>query len=135
MLVSTALRAGPADLVTIATILLGPLPRMLRSIIEGAVAAQPDMRVIEHSEHESLEETVVRTHADVLIVNEQPDRSEMWFRSFVAAHPWLKVCVLTQDGRNATLLELRRDRLADASPTALVEAIRTVLRRAASDDL
>ena len=120
---------------TNATILLGPLPRMLRSIIESAVAAQPDMRVLEYTEHGSLEETVARTHADVLIVNEQPDRSETWFRSLLAMHPWLKVFVLTQDGRNATLLEFRRDRLADASPTTLIEAIRTALRRAVPDDL
>jgi hypothetical protein len=108
---------------------------MLRSIIEGAVAAQPDMRVIEYSEDSSLAETIERTHADVLIVNERPDRPETWFRSFLVTHPWLKVCVLTQDGRNATLLEFRRDRLADASPTTLIDAIRTALRRAVPDDL
>jgi hypothetical protein len=46
----------------------------------------------------------------------------------------LMVFVLTQDGRDATVLELRRARLADASPTTLIEAIRTVLRRAASPE-
>ena len=135
MLVSTALRAGPADLVTTATILLGPLPRMLRSIIEGAVASQPDMRVTEYREDASLEESVSGTAADVLIVHEQPDWPEASFRRFLLAHPSLKVFVLTQDGRNATLLELRRARLADASPTTLIDAIRTVLRRATDEDL
>lgn len=120
---------------TTATILLGPLPRMLRSIIEGAVASQPDMRVTEYSEDISLEETVARSAADVLIVHEQPDWTEASFRPFLLAHPSLKVFVLTQDGRNATLLEFRRARLADASPTTLIEAIRTVLRRAADEDL
>ena len=72
--------------------------------------------------------------ADVLIVNEQSDRPEDSFLQLLLSHPSLKVFVLTQDGRNATLLEFRRARLADASPTTLIEAIRSVLRRDADGD-
>jgi DNA-binding NarL/FixJ family response regulator len=122
------------DLLTQAKILLGALPRMLRSIVGGAVASQPDMRLAENGANANLEEAVARSEADVLIVNEQPDRTEASFRPLLLAHPSLKVFVLTQDGRNATVLEFRRARLADASPTTLIEAIRTVLRRAANPE-
>jgi DNA-binding NarL/FixJ family response regulator len=107
---------------------------MLRSIVESAVASQPDMRVVGNGEHGSLDEAIERNRADVLIANEQPDRPESWFHPFLIAHPTLKVFVLTQDGRNATLLQFRRDRIADASPTTLVDAIRSVLRRDGTDE-
>ena len=119
----------PCDLVTQANILLGGLPRMLRSIVEGAVASQADMRLLEHVETRALEDAVARTEPDVLIVNEHPDRPEAWFSRLLLAHPSLKIFVLTHEGRCATALEFRRTRLADTSPTTLIEAIRTVLRR------
>jgi hypothetical protein len=115
-----------------ATILLGPLPRMLRSIVQGAVEAQPDLRLADDSGTDTLEDAVARTKADVLIAPD--DRPEASFRSLLVAQPALKVFVITRDGRNATVLELRHARLADASPTTLIEAIRTVLRRAASPE-
>ena len=105
---------------------------MLRSIVEGAVAAQPDLRLAEDHGTGTLEEAVTRTNADVLIAAD--DRSEARFRSLLVARPTLKVFVLTPDGRSATVLEFRRARLADTSPTTLIEAIRTVLRRAATPE-
>jgi DNA-binding NarL/FixJ family response regulator len=119
---------------TQANILLGALPRMLRSIVGGAVAAQDDMRLVENGETGTLEEAVARSGADVLIVNEDTDRPEASFRPLLLAHPSLKVFVLTQDGRNATLLEFRRARLIDASPTTLIEAIRAALHHDADAD-
>lgn len=116
-----------------ATILLGPLPRMLRSIVEGAVAGQPDLQLADDSGSVTLEDAVTRTNADVLIAAD--DRSETRFRLLLVARPSLKVFVLTQDGRNATVLEFKRARLADMSPTTLIEAIRTVLLRATPEDL
>jgi hypothetical protein len=107
---------------------------MLRSIVEGAVASQPDMRLVGSGEHGSLDEAVERSHADVLIVNAQPDRPESWFHPFLIAHPTLKVFVLTQDGRNATLLQFRRARIADVSPTMLVDAIRSALQFDRTDE-
>jgi hypothetical protein len=119
---------------TQANILLGALPRMLRSIVGGAVAAQDDMRLMENGENGSLEEAVARSGADVLIVHEDANRPEDSFRPLLLAHPSLKVFVLTQDGRNATLLEFRRARLIDASPTTLIEAIRAALQHDANAD-
>jgi DNA-binding NarL/FixJ family response regulator len=108
---------------------------MLRSIVGGAVAAQPDMRLVGNGENGSLEEAVARSQADVLIVDEQPDRPEASFQPLLLAHPSLKVVVLTQEGRNATVLEFRRGRLVDASPASLIDAIRNVLRRERNEDL
>ena len=117
-----------------ATILLGALPRMLRSIIAAAVAAHSDMRLVEEGDVETLEEAVARSAPDVLILNERPGRPEASYRPLLLAHPSLKVFVLTQDGRNATVLEFRRARLVDASATTLIEAIRTVVRREANPE-
>ena len=106
---------------------------MLRSIVEGAVAAQPDMQLV-GAANGTLDDAVAQIGADVLIVEERSDRPEAALRRLLVTHPSLKVFVLTQDGRNATVLELRRARLADASPTTLIDAIRTVLRREANPE-
>lgn len=116
------------------TILLSALPRILRSIVERAVASQGDLRVVEDRDGADLEDAVARCGADVLIVGERADRSEAFYRPLFVAHPSLKVFILTQDGRNITLLAIRRVRLADASPTSLIEAIRSELRREATPE-
>jgi DNA-binding NarL/FixJ family response regulator len=105
---------------------------MLRSILAGAVASQPDMRLVENMENATLEEALERTAPDVLIVNEQPERPEATFRQLLLGHASLKIVVLTGGGRDATVLELRRVHLADASPSTLIDAIRTLLSRGAS---
>jgi len=115
-----------------ATILLRALPRMLRSILTGAVTAQPDMRLVENMESATLEEAVERNAPDVLIVNDEPERPEATFRQLLVGHASLKIFVLTQGGRDATVLELRRAHLADMSPSTLIEAIRTLLSRDAN---
>ena len=66
-----------------ATILLRALPRMLRSILTGAVSAQPDMRLVENMESATLEEAVERNAPDVLIVNDEPERPEATFRQLL----------------------------------------------------
>ena len=114
---------------TKATILLGAMPRLLRSILGRAVAEQMDMEVAEHLEEADIETAVARRHADVLIVADRTGESEARFRPLLLAHPSLKVFLLTEDGRNATLLEFTRTRIVDASPGAIVKAIRTVLLR------
>jgi len=105
---------------------------MLRSIVESAVAGQSDLRLADDAGSKTLEEAVMQTNADVLIAAD--DRPEASFRSLLVSRPSLKVFVLTPDGRHTTVLEFKRARLADASPATLIEAIRTVLRRAAAHD-
>lgn len=112
-----------------ATILLGAMPQLLRSILGGAVAAEADMEVAEHLEETDIETAIERRHADVLIVADRTGQSEARFRPLLLAHPSLKVFLLTDDGRNATVLEFTRTRIVDASPRSIVNVIRTVLRR------
>jgi DNA-binding NarL/FixJ family response regulator len=105
------------------------MPRLLRSILARTVAAQTDMEVMEFLSEADLDAAVAEKRADVLIVEDRNGRSEARYRPLLLACPSLKVFLLTEDGRNATLLEFTRARIVDASPAAIVEAIRTVLRR------
>lgn len=119
---------------TRSTVLLGALPRMMHSIVATAVALQPDLQLVEHDGGVDLEDAVARCGADVLIVEEHIDRSEAFYRPLFVTHPSLKVFILTHGGRNVTLMALRRVRLADASATTLIEAIRSELRHEAKPD-
>jgi hypothetical protein len=105
---------------------------MMRSIVEGALTAQADLELAEEGEGDDLDEAIARSGASVLIVGERADRSEAFYRALLLKHPSLKVFILTQEGRNVTLIEFRRARLVDASPATLVEAIRSELRREAT---
>jgi hypothetical protein len=113
--------------VTRSTILLNALPRMMRSIVERAVASEADLHLAEDCEGSALEDAVTRCGADVLIVAESADRTEAFYRPLCVTHPSLKVLILTQGGRNATLIGFRRVYLSDASPTSLIDAIRSEL--------
>jgi hypothetical protein len=106
----------------------------MRSIVERAVAAQADMQLASDGSEGDLEEAIARSGADVLIVAEDADRHEAFYRPLLLAHPSLKVCLLTQDGRHMTLLGFRRVPYVDASPTVLIEAIRRELRCEAKPD-
>jgi hypothetical protein len=106
----------------------------MRSILERAVASQAGLQLAEDCEGADVEEAVDRSRADVVIVEERGDRDEAFYRRLLMTHPSLKVCILTQDGRNVTFVGFRRIRLADASPTTLIEAIRSELQDDARAD-
>ena len=97
---------------------------MMRSIVEHAIASQADLQLAGDCDGADLEVLIVRCGADVLIVEEQAERGEAFYRALLVTHPSLKVFILTQDGRNVTFIGFRRVRLADTSPTTLVDAIR-----------
>ncbi len=115
---------------TRSTVLLGALPRMLRAIVEHAVADQDDWQLAADDTEDDidLDAAVTRCHADVLIVEERADRGEAFYLQLLLQHPSLTVCMLTQGGRNATVVALRRVRLMDTSATRLIEAVRDVVR-------
>jgi hypothetical protein len=97
---------------------------MMRSIIEGTLAAQPDMSLVGHCRYGELLEVVAEREAEILIVTEDADRPEASFTPLLLTFPSLKVVMLAQDGAQAALLELRRIQLVDVSPDSLVEGIR-----------
>jgi|RhiMetStandDraft_4_1073278.scaffolds.fasta_scaffold38071_2 hypothetical protein len=101
---------------------------MMRSIVEGALASQADLELADDGECDDVDDAVARSGARVLIVEERADRSEAFYRALLLKHPSLKVFILTQEGRNVTLIEFRRVRFIDASPATLVEAIRSELQ-------
>jgi hypothetical protein len=100
----------------------------MRAIVERALAAQADLELANDCQGDDVDNAITRSGASVLIVEERPDRSEAFYRTLLLKHPSLKVFILTQEGRNVTLIEFRRVRFVDASPATLVEAIRSELR-------
>src|SRR5262245_20499541 len=116
------------DLVRRSTILLCALPRMMRSIVEGALASQSDLELADDCESGDVDGAVARSGADVLIVEERADRGEPFYRALLLKHPSLKVFILTERGRNVTLIGFRRVRFIDASSAPLVWGIRSGVR-------
>jgi hypothetical protein len=106
---------------------------MMRTIVETGMVSQADLQLAECG-GEEIGDAVARWRADVLIVEERADRSEAYYRPLLLRHPSLKVFILTQGGRNVTLIGFRRVRIADASPTTLIDAIRSELRHEAAAD-
>jgi hypothetical protein len=100
----------------------------MRAIVERALAAQADFELADDCHGDDVDNAIARCGASVLIVEERADRSEAFYRTLLLRHPSLKVFILTQEGRNVTLIEFRRVRFVDASPATLVEAIRSELR-------
>jgi hypothetical protein len=101
---------------------------MIRSIVGGALATQADLESADVGEGDDVDDAIARSGASVLIVEERADRSEAFYRALLLRHPSLKVFILTQEGRNVTLIAFRRARFVDASAATLVEAIRSELR-------
>src|SRR5262245_66306789 len=95
---------------------------MMRSIVETAAASEADLQLAD-CQGDELDDAVVRWHADALIVEERADRSEAYYQPLLLRHPSLKVFMLTQGGRNVTLIGLRSVRFADDSPCAQITAI------------
>jgi DNA-binding NarL/FixJ family response regulator len=99
------------------------MPRLLRDIIDDAIAREPDMMLIDEAGGD-FEALVHRSAADVaIVVDDSPDR-EAVHRQMLVDHPELKILVVTDDGRTAQLLELRRRLMSDVSAQSLVRAIR-----------
>jgi len=104
-------------------IVVGEVPRLLRDIIETAVKREEDMVLVEVNGGD-LAALVRDSAADVAIVADDSPRRSAGHRQALVDHPELKLLVLTDDGRSAQLLELRRRLMSDVSPQALVRAIR-----------
>jgi DNA-binding NarL/FixJ family response regulator len=117
-------------------ILLAGMPPLLRDIVEDAVAKQPDMDVLGHfSEGDDLAQSLKEVAVDVVIVGaRQPDDFALADQC-LRASPRVRVLVIANSGRNATMYEMRPHRvsLGDVSPEMLVAAIRAE-RAAYSED-
>jgi DNA-binding NarL/FixJ family response regulator len=110
-------------------VVVGEIPYILRAIVEGAVSLQADMKLIS-SGGGDLAGAVRRSAADVVIVAEEssePADAPAAHRQVLIENPRLKMFVLTDDGREAHLLEFHRFPVKDISPHGLATAIRAAV--------
>lgn len=111
-------------------ILLAAMPRMLRDIIETAIRSQPDMIVVGVmgvvGAGDALSDAVQRDKPDVVILGIEADAGPHACEALLYDHPHVRLLEVTDDGRGATLCELRPHRvpIGDVSAEGLVGAIR-----------
>lgn len=100
------------------------MPRILREIIEQAVADEPDMEIVEAETGVPLREAVESSKADFVIAGADYDFGEV--ARALDERPRLRVLAVAGDGREAFLYELRPTRtpLGEVSPRTIVDAIR-----------
>jgi len=106
---------------------------MLREIIERAVAGQPDMEIVDDLPPDGIApEALRRAGADVVISAGDHDPTAV--NGLLAELPRLKVLVVSADGRETSLHELRPTRtpLGEVSPQTIVDAIRGACRATTS---
>ena len=108
-------------------VMLRELPAMLRGILEHTFRAQNDMMLVGTDSNEgSLSAQVAESRPDVLIVGvERPELANAYIELFVD-HVDLHILAIGGDARSATMQELfvRRLRVADLSPDAIIAAVR-----------
>ncbi len=110
-------------------IVLVDLPRITREIIEQAVGAEPDMVIVDGlADGASLPDAVKRREPDFVISGRDYEFAEVC--AILDERPRLRVLAVLEDGREATLYELRPTRtpLGEVSPLTIVEAIRGTRR-------
>ncbi len=100
------------------------MPGILRDIIEGAVARQPDMLLIDGSNDLDVAAVVKKCAPHVVIVADAVGALEPSYRGLLVDNPRLKIIVVTDDGRSGQVLEFRRSPVAQMSPQGLIAAIR-----------
>ena len=108
-------------------VMLGELPAIQRGILEHTFAVQNDMTIVGNDGADaSLSARVAANRPDVLIVGVERDDWATDFVELFAERPRLHILAIGGDARSATLQELyvRRQRIADLSPDAIVAAVR-----------
>lgn len=106
-------------------VVLAEMPRMLRDIVHGVLAAQPDVALSSVAAADALADAVTRLDADVAILAESAPPADD-HAALLYAHPHLRLVGISSDGRAGHLYELRPHRVAlgALSPESLVEAVR-----------
>lgn len=101
------------------------MPRILREIIERAVADEPDMEIVDsEAGNMPLREAIEASEPDFVIAGADYDFGEV--ARVLDERPRLRVLAVAGDGREAFLYELRPTRtpLGEVSPRTIVDAIR-----------
>jgi DNA-binding NarL/FixJ family response regulator len=106
---------------------------LLRGILRGLVAGEPDMSVVaEYPDAVPLSVPVEQHAAEVVVFGDGGTRLEDECRDLLEAHPSVKLFLVGGDGRRTTLCELRphREQLGELDPDQLVALIRKAAARA-----
>jgi DNA-binding NarL/FixJ family response regulator len=112
---------------TQARILFGDISQLMQEIVEQVVESEPGMLVVGHCANAELASAVQRADANVVIVEGTTATGPDLLIRLVTVRPSLKVIVIAEGGRKASLYDIRHLQLVDPSPTALIGAIRSVL--------
>lgn len=111
---------------------IGEMPRLIREIVVGLIAAEQDMEIVgEEQSTSALLQLVEEARPDVVVLDqESADLPEAGRRLF-AERQRLKLLVLAGDGRTASLhqLEAAEVALGTVSPARLVDVIRAASRQ------
>jgi hypothetical protein len=110
-------------------ILIASMPEMLMEMIAQIIAREPDFVIVgEIAECSDLTSAVRRSHADLVIVG-QLSLAEANVPAVLSSSYPAKILTITENGRCATLNELRphREIFVDISAAGLVAAIRTAI--------
>jgi DNA-binding NarL/FixJ family response regulator len=112
-------------------VLLAGLPRILREIVEHALAEAQDIEVVGTVEAlGAVNGNLAQLQPDVLIVGLDDESDATRLDRFLYEMPRLTCLAIAGDARRAFLYELqpRAKPLGDVSPGGLVRAIRTLQR-------
>jgi hypothetical protein len=111
-------------------VMLGSMPAIIRGILEQTLGTQQDMTLVGNydaaSPAASVSTMVAASRPDVLVVGTQQDEWAAGYLDLFADHPRLHILAIGDDARSAMMHELyvRRWRVAELSPPAIVAAVR-----------
>ncbi len=109
---------------TPARILFGELPRMMRELLSAEMASQADMQVVGECANAELVVEIERVMANVVILRQHAGADDGLYLRLLGAYRDLKVVVVMDESRGATVHHL----LNDPSPVTLVHAVRRALQ-------
>ena len=111
-------------------VVLGPMPDLLREMIEDLLSCESDMVVLgRFGDSAEALETACAEHADMLILQEDERRSSGLLDAIVGAPPF-SIFAISPSGRDATAVNLVHEAVAfdSSSRTAFAAAIRRIAR-------
>jgi hypothetical protein len=106
------------------------MPRLLREIIEGSLAAHDDMDVVAHvATMATLDRTIDSQDVDVVVLHIREEGELVTYDAMLFAHPRVQLLAVAGDARSAMWYALRPriEPLAAVSPQGLVDAIRAAV--------
>jgi hypothetical protein len=111
-------------------VLIGPMPDLLRGMIEDLLSSESDMIVLGRSDDSAgALEAAFGARADMLIMQESEDGGTGLLHAIVEAPPF-SIFAISPSGRHATAVNLVHEAVAfdTSSRTAFAAAIRRIAR-------